>query len=658
MEQEETALASLKAEAANENTVPSRLEELAHTPQLKPIIAANPAAPARLLERLARKKDPAIEQALAGNPNTPLHVLLELAESYPAEFLGNPIIPILNMTQPDFIWQASLNIWPSLLRRENVPTTWLQQLQRNLWNDKNKYYHAWNYFMGYGESGEQAIEGHVARAGEIYRPNQVYIKEALQDYMKAGRVPYLHGEPLSASTLILFVLLFPKAAETTHQEWQDTTSLSPEWQSLFTYSPIALPHKILTWRLDKTRPLDLGQAITGKLKPKILQHLVHYLPKAAGKASPQQGRREIVLKGIARNPRTSPQLLEELASSQAMEVRRAAAQHPQLTTEAIMVLALDEAAQVRAAIAARHHLTPEHYQQLATDSDQRVRAALARNSHTPQAILSGLAADAQAQVRAAAAGNPRLAPVAMAPLLIDLDESVRAPLAANAHIPADYYAQLAQDDALKVRQQLATNPRLPLALLEELFASEALEIWAGLARNPATPEHLLTRLAAGGNTQIQAAVAAHKHTPRETLEALATQKQRAVLLGLAANPHTPLHIIEQLIAREDIELWCRLFNHPAMLQTHRQAFYEHFVKKAGAQLTSTKHFWLRRALLRHRPLPEPMQKVFVNSILWEERYLLANHPQATSAILDLLTHDGNRHIRAKARNRKKKRRQA
>src|SRR5581483_6466556 len=116
-------------EAIDSNTAPERLAYLGQYAALKPLIAANPGTPPDVLEVLGSNKRKGIRRAVALNPNTPLARLLQLAQEFPQEFLANPIVPLLNLSQPDFLKEAPQATLLHLLRCENVPVAWLRWIR-------------------------------------------------------------------------------------------------------------------------------------------------------------------------------------------------------------------------------------------------------------------------------------------------------------------------------------------------------------------------------------------------------------------------------------------------------------------------------------------------------------------------------------------------
>ena len=96
-----------KAEAALETTAPERLTELAQDLKLAKVVAANPAAPASLLENLSHTADKAIRKALVANPATPPQLLMDLGSQFPEQLLENPVFDLLLVENPGLLDQ-----WP------------------------------------------------------------------------------------------------------------------------------------------------------------------------------------------------------------------------------------------------------------------------------------------------------------------------------------------------------------------------------------------------------------------------------------------------------------------------------------------------------------------------------------------------------------------
>ena len=87
-------------------------------------MAANPSAPSELLREISQSKDAIVREAVTGNPNTPMEILLELAGEFPEAFFDNPILPLLCLERPDFMKTVPADTAVSLFLREKMPARW------------------------------------------------------------------------------------------------------------------------------------------------------------------------------------------------------------------------------------------------------------------------------------------------------------------------------------------------------------------------------------------------------------------------------------------------------------------------------------------------------------------------------------------------------
>ncbi|BAZ40865.1 hypothetical protein NIES4101_68260 [Calothrix sp. NIES-4101] len=79
-----------------------------------------------LLTELAGHEDIQVRQAVAGNPNTPTDVLLQLAEEFPQEFVKNPVLPLLQLENPEFHKLIPYSVIQNILACEGAPQEWLR----------------------------------------------------------------------------------------------------------------------------------------------------------------------------------------------------------------------------------------------------------------------------------------------------------------------------------------------------------------------------------------------------------------------------------------------------------------------------------------------------------------------------------------------------
>ena len=615
-------------EAGNPETTPARLAELAQERELKPIIAANPNTPPSLLETFALDPNEAVRRATAQNPNTPLAQLLKLIEEFPHEFLCNPILPLLNLTQPDFIKKASPKAWLQLLRCEEIPHHWLQWFQQG--HIMNASYVKEHVKLSYN--------AHIRVAGEVTS------RQELQDFyldLLQPRQPLDRGLPEHES-LILTTMVLPDLA--TH--WLRQGELNKQVERLITlvYHNQDVDEDILR---------DLAQHKEVRVRQAVARH-----PRTPDEVLLQllQDKKLEVRYSLIKRTHMSSTLLAHLVASSDPYLRQAVVRHSQLEEHIIEKLTQDTDVIVRAAVAARHGLSEQSYNQLALDKYDQVRIALARNVKTPQHILLSLAGDREGVVRQAAAQNPTLPEEAFFHLAEDPDDDILAKLAGNAQLPRTLFARFVEHPEIRVRKKLAANPRIPLELLDQLWHD--LDLWEGIAegiaKNPnATPE-MLTTIAASGNVRLKAICARHKRTPVSVLQKLAEEGH--VIGSLARNPHTPLETLEDILGRVNIQNFSQkpaafflesILDHPAVSKKIRTQMLQNYYMKALRSSTSD---WTRPKLLAYEKLPIQFLSIFARSPIPLERYKSAQHPNASMALLKELAQDANRYVRAAARH--------
>lgn len=627
-------------EAADMDTPAKRLAELAQFPILHPLLAANPATPAEVLTQLGKANDVAVRRAVALNPNTPLRLLTQLAGEFPGEFLRNPILPILNMTRPEFIKELPFLAWAGLLKYEQLSPSWSQQLK----ND-HRYQRVqsaiWKLMqLHVSQTGEKRKTLDLIDPGRPPRPWKATIQEELKRDLGYGSRSITLTPSEELEIFLLVVLLLPGAVPMLKEQWVQVTRASwRQARSLLALSKTIGGKTLALLAQEKSLFVRCQVARHPRVSAKILGRLA-------------SSRRPEVRRAVASNPRTPPEIISLLLADPQSSVRRAAVSHPTLTSEDHEILALDSESSVRAALASLHLLDNALLAQLARDSSVQVRAAIARNLHAPRKVLADLAGDADAGVRAAAASNPCLPEELHASLCADSAEAVRSGISGNACLSEPHAALLAQDSSRAVRASLAANPHVSAYLLAQLWQMGEKEIWRGLARNPRLTPELLTQLARQDDTDLQALVAAHKRTPQEILRELARENRSEIWYALAANPQTPLDVLEQALAMRDTELWLRLFNHPAIVRARHHPFLTLLSSKLQPLIAANSlPDWLRRVVFQYyNALPITLLELFASSPYWEERYLAARHPRVSEARLNELAHDGICYVRTAARD--------
>jgi Leucine rich repeat variant len=564
-----------------------------------------------------------------------VETLCSLAGEFPAEFLRNPIVPLLNLTQPDFVYRLPLSLWQYLLRDEKIPMAWVRQIQRK----------SPSFYLHQRQAILDLIQRHVAIGGEVPTPwHKQTVIEQIKKHIQPNQVPAFEENADERLLFALLTLLLPQ-----------TVSMLKETLNHFLYH-------------EPEQGLLLLNACRN-LSPRNLAHLAQK-PSLALRCliarHPQTPKRTLfmlsvqlapeVRSALASNSRMPLPILQRLATDPEVAVRCIVAHHPNLAPESIQGMALDKEESVRTAIAKRPRLDAALLQQLAQDQSSLVRAAVARNTQLSIELLAKLADDPETLVQAAA-GNTHLPYDIQATLLSSSDELIRARLAANTRLQESLFARLVVDPSLKVRCALAANPKTPPTLLEVLWQNATLEVYQGLARNPKTPAEWLKMMVEQQDLSLQVALARHKRTPEAALYTLAIANQRPIWQALASNPCVPLELLELavdttplMLEPGSLELWIRILNHPT--RPRQQALLKVFAACIQRFLERPNGLpgWFRRVYWQYSSsFPVQIMQTMASSPHWEERYLVASHPRISSELRDRLAHDGNRYVQAAAR---------
>lgn len=124
----------------------------------------------------------------------------------------------------------------------------------------------------------------------------------------------------------------------------------------------------------------------------------------------------------ARNPRTPPALLPQLAKDRMVEVRAQLARNPNLPVELVRALAMDSEREVRVAVARHVRLPQDVALRLARDSEGYVWRALSRRVDLSEAVYMELATKNDVEALGALAGNAKVPDSVLAELTTCSDE--------------------------------------------------------------------------------------------------------------------------------------------------------------------------------------------------------------------------------------------
>lgn len=350
-------------------------------------LAQDPTTSPDILEKLYLTQNEAVRQAIAQNPNTPLPILLRLAESYPSAFCQNPTLPLFLLEDPTFIRRLSMRVQRALTSATEIPEFLIEALLGSYEFLREEL--AANpglpasYLERFLESESPQIRFRAAQ-------NPSAPRELMADLLRAGSDANLQGFVAS-----------PKEVE---PELLERLAHRGVWSRCVAANHPSTPSSLIEKLLTDENPL-VRQAVAGRrdISEALLLRLLQdpdervVFQAAQHPNTPLPTLTEIVERRIpflfgvvANHPDASPELLARLVkedSSRFNTVRRATARREDVTEKLLTRLSQDADEEVRLLVA-QHPETPSDYLiKLSKDGSPQVRRAVAQNENTPQEVI-------------------------------------------------------------------------------------------------------------------------------------------------------------------------------------------------------------------------------------------------------------------------------
>ena len=180
---------------------------------------------------------------------------------------------------------------------------------------------------------------------------------------------------------------------------------------------------------------------------------------------------------VSKHPNTSAQTLEKLANDCDRDVRDKVMKHPNVSAIAIEIVQFMEGK-------LDSPISSECLVVLAKNNDYIVRQLVANHASTLADTLAELAVDKEADVRRVIASNPNTPIYVLSEFAQDPDSWVCEYVAKNNNSSADILTKLARDSAYHVRQEVATHANTPVWILEKLAAEKNVFVSNEAAKNP------------------------------------------------------------------------------------------------------------------------------------------------------------------------------
>ncbi|AFY55296.1 Leucine rich repeat protein [Rivularia sp. PCC 7116] len=335
-----------------------------------------------------------------------------------------------------------------------------------------------------------------------------------------------------------------------------------------------------------------------------------------------------------------PNLLTAMAESSNYDTRQRVAQHPNTPIRVLEQLVDKENNSIlETALSnlSRNSKTPDSTLQcLAQTSDLKVCTAVARHRNTSSKTLVQLAKHHRWEVRTIVAKNLKTPLEALIQLIQDKHATVREAAINNPYAPSSILEELS----------ILKNPNTSGQTLNQLANSKCVITRQGVARHPNTDKNLLKQLAEDKISMVRLGVAENPHTPSSLLELLAIDKDNQIVVAVASHPNTSLNILEQLaiLGKPDNQI----------KQAAAKALINRFPDKLGKNLadciTSFTPIFTRLLVFLNPSTPSEILAQNIYSSSWLERYAIAQNPNTPTEIRAALARDGNRVVRAAAKN--------
>lgn len=408
---------------------------------------------------------------------------------------------------------------------------------------------------------------------------------------------------------------------------------------------------------------------------------------------------------IAKNPNTPITLLKQLANSNSKKVATSAIDNlkaRQSDRDVVEILkdpktpaaVLEKLAQQQKNISyvARHPNTPQNLlQQFARNPDEKIRCAVAENPNLPVNLLEELADDDSSTVRQQVAANLQtpvrvvfkqlardravsrfiasqmtskhgdysevgnildlFAENSTSPLktilrrlLFDGKMEARLFLAQRLDLPTEMLTHLASDPELKVRQAVAQNSNTPVDDLRKLSNDKDSKVRQSLAKNLHTPSETLERLAKDEDSSVRMTIACRTDLSSQVLEDLANDKNFQVRSRSMVNPSLAKESVERILCGQYMTEYLRIDPDFLLRNPDSLALVVNYYAQSKSRLTS--YIALLQPQIDRELLAQKS-----SSVLWLERFAVAQNPQTSPETIERLAEDSNQLVRAAARIR-------
>jgi hypothetical protein len=231
----------------------------------------------------------------------------------------------------------------------------------------------------------------------------------------------------------------------------------------------------------------------------------------------------------------------------------------------------------------------------------------------------------------------------LAKLALVKDPEVREKVARNPQTPVNILEKLAKDENEWVRRSITENPNTPSHILEELSKNADFWICHTLVVNPNTPSSTLAYLASFNDWELNQKILAHRNTDL-SLSVQILKNNVSWCVRLLEKENIPDLILVELLSHPSEEVL--KFSVGRYLAQHPDLVSLVIEKYPNCQTPS----FSRIVILFHPETPNSFLRHAIASLYWIERFAVAQNPNTSRELLQILAQDMNQLVRAAAQD--------
>jgi hypothetical protein len=643
-------------QALDINTHPRILKELAYeNAELARIVATNPSTPPDLLAALSgHQHDPELQKNVTENPNTSVEELLSLGAKFPRQLLDNPVFPLLVLENPRLFQEMPDKTLISLIGVDDISEEYLAMAADStnsyvlhiIANHKKAPKQALSKIVNNPKMQKEAYiaSQHINYAGEMNEDWDEEAWQAIKKYTFVRRIQEKEeflwnvgvlDERLLLSLLPSSLLNIAANPETpTHVVQRIVETFDSETQNLLNLDKASNPNtptNVLEELFNtKTIPNLVALAQNPNTPFFILEKLAYINdPKIQHAIYCNYNTPEPILKILYQDEDIAKLIKKdaELAWQSILQSLRNV-NYPQsriyfsksITKNICIYLSLVD------------DIPETFFRELITKkySSIDLLIALARHHQTPKGFFK----DIYFQSKSRQQDFPKTKIIKTV---------IKMLIAKNAQTPVEILLRLVEDTCSQVRNAAIIHLQTNFALYNQQVA-EFLDKWR-YSNNVQTASETLSEIANSKSIVLCSAVAQNFNTSAKTLQKLTFHKSHDVLIAVAKNPNTSVNTLLTLSRKRKGFLHIRAHAVKTLIQKDPE--------KAGAVLaefvSSREPSSPRFILLLSKWAPVEFLAEHSNSTSWLERYAIAQNPNTPQSVLEKLTQDANRIVRATAR---------